>query len=522
MYKLYGYKVYNDIRLVWAPEESIGAFGGDPDNYEFPRYCVDAMFLRAYIDDKPAQIEHYLKWNFDGIEDGELVFAAGFPGRTERSFTREHLEFQRDVFFPWRLQKLFRREVVYSTFGSKSEENHRRITDSLTSVQNWRKRAIGQLLGLQTPSLWRDDLPTAVRPWEQEGRVLVGLWQPPDTPEWRILRALDAARENNLYIRYDLLELAEAYNSQMFRIARNLVRLADELEKPSTERLPEFRDDRLAATRASILSTAPIYEDVEIMMLTDSLTMIRENADKIDHAPVNQNNIGESPRETATRLIRGSNLHDVEERRRLLEGGISAINASDDPMIRFALGMDAIARDVRKEYEERVEAVLTAAYAELAQQRFERYGMNVWPDATFTVRLSYGTVKGYTDSDGNAVPPFTYIGGLFDRAEQQGFRPPWLPAQTWMDAKETLDMTVPFNFVATLDTVGGNSGSPVINTRGEVVGTVFDGNIYSLPNIFVFPDEQGRTVSVHVAVVVETLKKINRDERILKELGWQE
>jgi hypothetical protein len=347
----------------------------------------------------------------------------------------------------------------------------------------------------------------------------------PDSPEATISVALNAARRDNLYIAYDLLELGEAFNSQTFRIARNLVRLAQELEKPSEERLPEFRDDRLASVRASILSEAPIHEDVEIMMLTDSLSMMMETLnlgwlspssppESFDPAELKR-----SPRELAVELIRGTKIRDIAERRQLLEGGVEAIQSSSDPMIQFALGVERPSRLFRKVYEEQVEAPLTAAYAELAKQRFEQHGMNVWPDATFTLRLSYGIVKGYTDSDGNDVPPFTYIGGLFDRAEQQGFRPPWLPAQTWLDAKETFDPTVPFNFVTTHDTVGGNSGSPVVNTRGQVVGTIFDGNIYSLPNIFVYCDIQGRSVSTHVAVVVETLKKINNDERILAELG---
>jgi len=522
MFYLYGYKVYNDIRLVWAPEESIGAFGGDPDNFEFPRFCVDAAFFRAYEDGKPAQIEHYLKWNFDGVQEGELVFIAGFPGRTERSFTREHLEFQRDVFFPWRLQKLFRREVMYYTFGSMSAENHRRIAGDLTRVRNHRKRAVGQLQALLTPELWREDIPSFRAQLQGERRLILRFGQSPDTPEWRIMRALDAARVNSLYLAYDLYELGEAFNSQTFRIARNIVRLATELEKPNEERLPEFRDDRIESVRASILSSAPIYEDVEIMMMTDSLTMLVEMQSYLwllEGLPIVKM---WSPRETAMALIRGSKLRDAEERRRLLDGGIAAIEASDDTMILFALQHDPSARGARKMYEELVEAPLTAAYAELAQQRFERYGTSVYPDATFTLRLSYGTVKGYTDSDGNDIPAFTTIGGLFDRAELQGFRPPWLPAQTWMDATDTLDMTVPFNFVSTLDTIGGNSGSPVVNTRGEVIGTHFDGNRYRFPNIFVYCDERGRAIAVHAAVVVETLRKINRDERILAELGWQE
>jgi len=514
-YYLYGYKVYNDVRLVWAPEESIGSFGGDPDNYEYPRYCVDAAFFRAYENGVPAKIEHFLKWNYDGVKEGELMFVSGFPGRTDRAFTREHLEFQRDVFFPWRLQKQFRREVNYSVFASKSAENHRRITDDLTGVQNQRKRAMGQLAGLQTPSLWGEN----VQPVGTRIPIMVG------SPEHRISQALVEARSGDLYSLYaiyDVLELAEAFNSQTFRIARNLVRLATELEKPSAERLPEYREDKLESLKTSILSPSPIHEDVEIMKLTDSLTMLYEMRLQemlAEGVPEWQQYASHSPKELATHLIRNSKVRDVDERKRLMDGGIAAIKASDDPMVKFALSVDISARKFRKEYEEKVEAPMTAAYAELAKQRFEKFGTSVYPDATFTLRLSYGAVKGYKDDDGNDIAPFTTIGGLFERAELQGFRPPWNPAQTWKDARDTLDMAVPFNFVTTNDIVGGNSGSPVINTRGEVVGTAFDGNAYSLSNNFVYSDTQGRCVNVHVAVIVETLKKINKDTRILSELG---
>jgi len=522
-YYLYGYKVYNDIRLVWAPEESIGSFGGDPDNYEFPRYCVDASFFRAYENGVPAKIEHFLKWNHDGIKDGELVFVSGFPGRTDRAFTREHLEFQRDVFFPWRLQKLFRREVVYSAFANRSLENQRRIADDLGAVQNYRKRAMGQLAGLLTPALLdtKTPLDRDIKRQATESQ--------PQQPEQKVYAALYA--RDDTYITYDLLEGAEAFNSQTFRIARNLVRLAEESEKPNADRLPEFRDDRLASLKASLLSDTPIYDDVEILKLTDSLTMLRTVRD-YGFIAANLPNLfhKESPKNMASRLIRGSRICDVEVRKQLMEGGRQAIKASIDPMIRFAVEVDGSARSYRKIYEENVEAPLTAAYAELAKQRFEKLGTRVYPDATFTIRLSYGTVKGYKDDDGNDIPPFTTIAGLFERAELQKFKEPFDPAQSWNDARhprpilpdekeDWLDMAVPFNFVTTNDIVGGNSGSPVINTRGEVVGCAFDGNAYSLSNNFVYTETQSRCVSVHVAVIVETLKKINKDERLLTELG---
>ena len=516
VYYMYGYKVYNDIRLVWAPENSIGAFGGDPDNYEFPRYCVDATFFRAYEDDKPARIEHYLKWNFDGIQDGELLFVSGFPGRTDRALTREHLELQRDLFLPWRLQKMYRREVVLDAFGNKDIENQRRIDTELTAIQNWRKRGIGQLQGLMTPSLWSDSIPSA-------------LGKDATSPESRIAEACEAARD--IYVSYDLWEVGEAFNSRTFQIARSLIRLAFELEKPNDDRLREYRDGNLESLKASLLADTPIHEDVEILRLTDSLMMLYEQSRSNQFfiqsvlegiAEMERSQWGAvdtSPRALATKLTRHSNLRDVAERSRLLEGGIEAVGLSTDPMIRFAYAIESQSRKFRKEYEEKVEAPWASAYAELAERRFAELGTAVYPDATFTLRLSYGPVKGYTDSNGVEIAPFTHVAGIFDRAEAQQFRAPFDISPRWIDARDQLDMTVPFNFVTTHDTVGGNSGSPVINTRGEVVGTLFDGNIYALPSNFVYSEDQSRSVSVHVAVIIETLRKIDNAQRILEELG---
>ena len=511
-YYLYGYKVYNDIRLVWAPEQNIAAFGGDPDNYEFPRYCVDAAFFRAYENGQPAKIEHFLRWNHGGVKEGELVFVSGFPGRTERAFTREHLEFQRDVYFPWRLQKLFRREVIYSAFGNRSLENQRRIADDLGSVQNYRKRAMGQLQGLQTPSLW-GDLPST-------GGENV------DGPEYIIWEACDEAKD--FYIAYDLWELGEAANSRTFQIARTLVRLAYELEKPNDERLKEYRDSNLESLKRTLLADTPIYEDVEILKLTDSILMFAENHEKsIGVFDPNRPDI----KPFVAELIYGSKVRDVTERRRLMEGGVKAIEASDDPMIKIALDCDEYARIFRKEYEEKFEAPLAAAYAELAKQRFEKFGTKIYPDATFTLRLSYGTVKGYKDDDGNTIAPMTDIAGMFARAEQQKYKEPFDPPQSWKDASQTadgrqqtvadkrLDLSTPFNLVTTNDIIGGNSGSPLINTKGEVVGLVFDGNIYSLSNNFVYTDTQSRCVSVHAAVIVECLRKIYNADALANELG---
>ncbi|MCL2304417.1 MAG: S46 family peptidase [Planctomycetaceae bacterium] len=494
-YHLYRYKVYDDVRLVWAPESDIGSFGGDPDNYEFPRYCLDCSFFRAYENGKPAKIEHFLKWSKNGAKDGDLVFVSGHPGRTDRALTREHLEFQRDVYLPWRLQKLFRREVIYSAFAERSEENARRIRNDLDAVKNYRKRAIGQLQGLQTPSLFNTVTTTSPV-------IIAALNEMFWGNKWDSFSG---------YHQYDLFEVGEGFNCRTFQIARSLVRLAYESVKPNEKRLKEYRDGALESLKASLLADTPIYEDVEILKLTDSLTMLWET-----HKPQDRK---ESPKESAVKLIRGSKVRDVVERKRLIEGGIAAIEASDDPMIQYVLELEPSVRALRKVYEERFEAPLEKAYTELARKRFEEFGTNIYPDATFTLRLSYGTVKGYTNDDGTYVEPITNIAGMYKRAEEHKFTPPFAPPQSWKDGREKLDPATPFNLATTNDIIGGNSGSPLINTDGEVVGLVFDGNIYSLSNNFIYTDTQSRCVSVHSAVIVEALRKIYGADKLADELG---
>jgi hypothetical protein len=319
------------------------------------------------------------------------------------------------------------------------------------------------------------------------------------------------------------------------------VRLAEEKEKPNNERLREYRDGNLDSVRRSILNDSPVYEDVEILKLTDSLTMLLESGEKskglasmygrfprpkfeeeeVKFSPANTM-FGEfSPKEWAVKLVSGSKLRDVAERRKLLEGGIKAIRASDDPMINFARKVEPIARWYRSLYENSFEAPTTAAYSQLAKERFAKYGNTIYPDATFTLRLSYGAVKGYEEA-GNYVKPVTNVTGMFERAESMKFKEPFNPPKSWLDNKNKLNQNTAFNLVTTNDIIGGNSGSPLINTKGEVVGLVFDGNIYSLSNNFIYTETQSRCVSVHVDIILECLKKIYNAERIINELALSE
>ncbi|MDR2761274.1 MAG: S46 family peptidase, partial [Planctomycetaceae bacterium] len=518
-YHLYRYKKYTDIRLVWAPEQDIAAFGGDPDNYEYPRFCVDCSFFRAYENNKPAEIKHYLKWSTDGVKENDLVFVSGHPGTTNRAFTHSHLEFQRDVFFPERLSRLYRREVIYSAFAERSLENKRRIAHDLDAVKNYRKRAIGQLEGLQTPSLWKSKPILEQDPMSEACKGL-----------------------SYFYKEYCYFELGEAFNSQTFRLARQLVRLAQEKEKPNAERLREYRDGNIDSIKRSILNDSPIYEDVEILKLSDSLSMLYEFTHKelipssygvaggygggyggIVHNPKKallQRTFEEeqpSPKELAVKLISGSKLRDVAVRQKLLDGGIEAINESDDPMIKFAIKVDSDSRKFRKDYETHFDAPMTKIYTDIAKKRLKEFGNKIYPDATFTLRLSYGIVKGYEES-GKYIQPVTNIAGMFKRAESMKFKEPFNPPKSWLENKTKLDPNTGFNLVTTNDIIGGNSGSPLINAKGEVIGLVFDGNIYSLSNNFIYTETQSRCVSVHVDVILESLKKIYNAERLVKEI----
>jgi len=514
LYHLYRFKKYTDIRIVFAPEKDIAFFGGDPDNFEYPRYDLDVCFFRVYEDGKPAQIERYLRWSAKGASDGELVFVSGHPGRTDRLDTMAHLEFLRDRTFPNALRKLYRWEVILGAYSTESRENARRAQDDLFGVQNSRKARIGMLAGLQDPALLarkraeEEKLRTAVR--EQAAR----LKEPIGDPWSDVVAALKIW--DGIFFDWDLLEQRSAFHSQLYGIARALVRLNDEAAKPNAERLREYRESNLESLTFELFSGAPIYEDLETTLLADSLSMLVEMKG-MDDPLVQKVLAGVSPRERAAQLVAGTKLKDVEVRRKLAEAGPEAIRRSDDPMIQLALLVDPQARALRKTYEDQVEEPLRQAYARLATARFALYGTEVYPDATFTLRLAFGQVKGYTEP-GRTIPPWTDFAGLYRRAKEQGNQDPFRLPPRWLERKDRLDLSTPFNFVCTADIIGGNSGSPVVNRNHEIVGLIFDGNIYSLVLDFIYTEEQARAVSVHSASILEALRKVYGADRLVREL----
>jgi hypothetical protein len=513
-YHLYRYKKFTDVRLVFAPEKDIAFFGGDPDNFEYPRYDLDVCFFRVYENDQPAKIKDFLKWSKSGAADNELIFVSGHPGRTNRLDTVKHLEFLRDVTFPSVLDMIRRREIALRTYAEKSLENARRAQDDLFSYQNSRKARLGGLAGLQDPAIMN-----LKRHQEQELRDAV-MRDPKLKHEYgdawdQVARSIEVL--DGIYDEYQLLEQARGFNSDLFRIARMLLRLSEETNKPNPERLREYAEAGLDSLKQQLFSEAPIYPDLEIVKLADSLGMLMEILGADDQL-VQKVLAGKSPRERAAELVSGSKLADVALRKQLAEGGTSAIDKSRDPMIELARLVDGPSRKVRRTYEDQVDEPQRQAYGKIAQARFAIYGDSVYPDATFTLRLAYGTVAGYQEA-GEKLPPWTTISGAYDHSKAHGGRDPFELPESWIKHRKDLDPQTPFNFVSTADIIGGNSGSPVINRAGEVVGLIFDGNIQSLVLDFVYSQDQARAISVHSAAIAEALRKVYGAKELADELG---
>lgn len=501
-YHLYRFKKYTDVRLVFAPEKDIAFFGGDPDNFEFPRYDLDVCFFRVYEDGKPAKVEHHLAWSDHGAGNDELVFVAGHPGRTNRLNTVKHLEFLRDRTYPTTLNLLRRREVMLKNYADRSLENARQAQDELFGYQNSRKARLGGIAGLQDPALMAEkqaaesQLRAAVSA-DPNLKDTAGVWDEINST----LEIWDGIYNENY-----LLETGQAFNSEFFRTARTLVRLADETAKPNAERLREYRESNLDSLKQELFSEAPTYPALETAKLADSLSMMMEMLGA-NHPVVTAVMAGKSPRDRAAELVAGTKLEDVELRKQLAEGGKAAIDASNDPMILLAKLVDEPSRAVRKTYEDQVEEPLRQAYAKIAAARFATLGDTVYPDATFTLRLAYGTVKGYEDA-GQKIAPWTVMGDTFKHSKAHGEVEPFKLPESWLSQKGKIKADTPFNFVSTADIIGGNSGSPVVNRAGEVVGIIFDGNIQSLVLDFAFTDAQARAVSVHSASIIEALRNI--------------
>ncbi len=513
-YHLYRYKKYTDVRLVFAPEEDAAFFGGDPDNFEYPRYDLDICFMRVYENGKPAKIEHFLQWAPGGAADGELIFVSGHPGKTDRLDTVAHLDYIRDLSLPTMLNWLMRNEVLLLNYSERSDENARRAREELFGIQNSRKAQIGRLGGLQDPAIMKEKeaaeklLRDAIAADAALGESAASAWSNITVA----LKTLRTIRKNIL-----LLEEGRAFRCHQFMLARTLVRIAEEDGKPNADRLREYRQSNRESLDQMLFSVAPIYDDLETIKLADGLSLFVTEAGA-DNELVVKVLDGKSPRDRAAELIQGSRLKDVALRRELAKGGKAAIEASKDPMIQLALLVDGPARKARRTLEEQVDEPLRQAYAKIAKARFAVGGAEVYPDATFTLRLAFGVVKGY-DELGQPQPPWTTLGGAYQHSAEHQNREPFNLPKRWLEGKDRLDPATPLNFVSTADIIGGNSGSPVVNRKGQFVGIIFDGNLESLVWDFIYTEKVGRAIAVHSAAIEETLRKLYDAGPLADELG---
>jgi hypothetical protein len=500
-YHLYRYKKYTDVRLVFAPEHQIAFFGGDSDNFEYPRYNLDICFFRVYENGKPAKTPDYFKFSAVGPKDGDLVFVSGHPGTTNRLETVAHLTHRRDMILPYALKMLRYKEAWLSQYADKGPEQRRLAQTDLFRVANARKALTGQYHGLLNPEILAASVKKEmeIRPRKR--------FQPAD-PWESITNALED------YRLFYLIERGDALDSQLFKIAMHLVRLGNDLPKDDGQRLPEYRSSALESLKFQLFSPAPISKEYEQMKLTGTLYFYAEmRGNTLD--PLKTLESKAIP-ERACELVQGTGLHDVAERKRLFEGGAKAIAASQDPMILLARQLDGFGRSYRANVEASEERQ-KQAYAEIAKIRFAKYGTTIAPDATFTLRLAFGTVQGY-EVDGLKLGYTTTFDQMYGRAKEQEYHPPFDLPKRWLDAKDKLDLTTPFNFVSTADTIGGNSGSPVLNRAGEFVGINFDRNRHGLVRNFVYTDHQARHISVHSRAVLEALQKLYGATGLVKEL----
>jgi hypothetical protein len=510
-YWLYKYKRYADVRLVFAPQAAVAAFGGDPDNFQFPRWCLDMSLLRAYENGKPASPPGRLAFNWSGAKAGEPVFVAGHPGTTQRLLTSAQLRTQRDVFLPFWLLRFSELRGRLAQFSKASAEAARTAKDYLDTIENSHK-----VRRMQLATLLRD--PVIEQRAEEERKLHEAVHAKPELKALAGTSWDDIARAEAKYreilVPYTWLEAGAGFNSDLFAFARSIVRAAEERTKPNAERLREYTDAQLGTLKQSLASHAPVYPALERVRLSFSLERMREYLGP-DHEIVRLTLGKTSADARAAELVAGSTLGNPKVRMALFEGGPAAVKASKDPMIALARGVDPAARALRKIYETEVEGPVQRAQQAIADARFRVYGTSIYPDATFTLRLSYGAVQGWTE-DGRRVEPFTRLARMYERATGS---PPFALPRQWLDARPRLDQDTPVNFATTHDIVGGSSGSAMVNAAGEIVGLIFDGNIHSISGSYWYDAEKNRAVAVHPAYMRAAIEQVYRAKELARELG---
>ncbi len=499
---MYRYRRYTDVRIVFAPEEQAAFFGGDPDNFTYPRYNLDFAVFRVYEHGKPVRPTHYLKWNSRGAADGELVFVSGHPGSTDRLNTVAQLEYARDVRLPTALTFLKNRLQVLRAYAAGGPEPARQAQDHIFDLENSLKAVQGEYAGLLDRSVMAKkeaeerDLRTRVEARTDLKAAYADAWS-------SVAGTMQIAGRTYKSRSYSAVERSQA---DLVNLALTIAEYATESARPDADRLPGFHDSQLESLRFLLLSPAPVYPDLDRALLA---SWLQEGLDALGptDAFIKLALNGRPPSDVARELMAGTKLGDPAVRQALVGGGRAAVETSTDPLIVWARQLAPLARDQQKRVEATIEGPLTAAEEKIGQARFAVYGRTVSPDATFTLRLSYGTVKGYP-MNGTVAPPRTTLFGLYDRAYGFFQKAPFTLPKRFLERRDRLDLATPVNFVTTNDVVGGNSGSPVVNRDGELVGLIFDGNIESLAGTYVYNPENNRSVAVHTAFIMEALRKL--------------
>jgi Peptidase S46 len=508
-YWLYRYKKYTDVRLVFAPEQQAAFYGGDPDNFTYPRYDLDMALFRVYENGKPLNTTNYLKWNAKGAAEGELIFVPGHPGATSRQYTMAQLITERDFREPVVIASIRSRIAALRQYAAQGQEQARQVNLMIFTLANALKVYQGRYEALMDKQILAKKQTD-----EDEFRQRVAAtpqWQAEFGNAWNSIA--EAEQKARPLIKQQYFRRVD---SQLVILALQLVQYVTEVKRPDGDRLPQFHEAGLESLRFRLLSPAPIYPEVEKVRLTASLTESLKRLGPNDEFI--KDVLGNSDPETIARqLVEGTKLADPKVRQALLEGGEQAIAASNDPMIVLARKLDPIVRAQIKQFDEQINSVEVAAGEKLGHARFLVYGKSTYPDATFTLRLSYGSIKGYP-MNGTVAPPKTTFYGLYDRAASFDNKGPFALPKSYATAKDKLDLATPLNFISTADIIGGNSGSPVINKNAELVGLIFDGNIESLAGDFVYEGEKNRAIAVHSTAMIEALRKLYGAGKLADEL----